>query len=144
MIWFLDGEKLKAQTLVSITKENNEIISFSAKKIMIAVGGEASFPEFEGNQYMINSDKALDLDQLPKSIAVYGSGYIAVEFAGIFNGFGVDTHLIFRADKVLRGFDNDIRDQLMSSMKQKGITIHNEVTISKINKSNDNYNINPF
>ena len=79
---------------------------------------------------------------MPKSIAVYGSGYIAVEFAGIFNGFGVDTHLIFRADKVLRGFDNDIRDQLMSSMKQKGITIHNEVTISKINKNNDNYNIN--
>ena len=91
---------------------------------MIAVGGEASFPEFEGNQYMINSDKALDLNQLPKSIAIYGSGYIAVEFAGIFNGFGVDTHLIFRADKVLRGFDNDIRDQLMSSMKEKGITIH--------------------
>ena len=133
--------KIVGPNLVSINKENNEIISFSAKKIMIAVGGEASFPEFEGNQFMINSDKALDLDQLPKSIAVYGSGYIAVEFAGIFNGFGVDTHLVFRADKVLRGFDNDIRDQLMSSMKQKGINIHNEVTISKIDKSNDNYDI---
>jgi glutathione reductase (NADPH) len=133
--------KIVGPNLVAITKENNKIINFSAKKIMIAVGGEASFPEFEGNQFMINSDKALDLDQLPKSIAVYGSGYIAVEFAGIFNGFGVDTHLIFRADKVLRGFDNDIRDQLMSSMKQKGINIHNEVTISKIDKSNDNYDI---
>ena len=133
--------KIEDPNLVSITKENGKIINFSAKKIMIAVGGEASFPEFEGNQYMINSDKALDLNQLPKSIAIYGSGYIAVEFAGIFNGFGVDTHLIFRADKVLRGFDNDIRDQLMSSMKQKGINIHNEVTISKIDKSNDNYDI---
>ena len=99
---------------------------------MIAVGGETSFPNFDGNNHMINSDNALDLIKLPNSIAIYGSGYIAVEFAGIFNGFGVDTHLIFRADMALRGFDNDIRQHLMTSMKQKGITIHNEVTVSKI------------
>ena len=108
---------------------------------MIAVGGEASFPTFDGNQFMINSDKALDLTELPKSIVIYGSGYIAVEFAGIFNGFGVDTHLVFRADMALRGFDKDIRQFLMTSMKQKGITIHNGVTISKIEKNNKNYNV---
>ena len=108
---------------------------------MIAVGGEASFPNFEGNQHMINSDKALDLSDLPNSIVIYGSGYIAVEFAGIFNGFGVDTHLVFRADKVLRGFDNDIRELLMTSMAQKGITIHKEVTISEIEKVNMNYSV---
>ena len=59
-------------------------------------------------KHMIDSDKALDLKKLPNSIVIYGSGYIAVEFAGIFNGFGVDTHLVFRADKVLRGFDNEM------------------------------------
>jgi glutathione reductase (NADPH) len=79
--------------------------------------------------------------KLPNSIAIYGSGYIAVEFAGIFNGFGVDTHLIFRADMALRGFDNDIRQNLMTSMEQKGITIHNEVTISKISKEGQVNNI---
>ena len=133
--------KVISPNLVSITKENNEVVQISSKKIMIAVGGEASFPNFDGNQYMINSDKALDLKNLPNSIVIYGSGYIAVEFAGIFNGFGVDTHLVFRADKVLRGFDNDVRDHLMTSMSQKGITIHKEVTISEIQQVNLNYNV---
>ena len=133
--------KVIGPNLVSITKEDNKVLQVSSKKIMIAVGGEASFPDFDGNHYMINSDKALDLKELPKSIVIYGSGYIAVEFAGIFNGFGVDTHLVFRADKVLRGFDNDIREHLMTSMRQKGITIHKEVTISGIEKLNLNYNV---
>ena len=133
--------KIIGPNTVSITKSNNEIIEVSSKKIMIAVGGESSFPIFDGNQFMINSDKALDLTTLPKTIVIYGSGYIAVEFAGIFNGFGVDTHLVFRADMALRGFDKDIRQFLMSSMKQKGITIHNEVTISKIEKNNKYYTV---
>jgi len=102
--------KILSPNLISITKDNNEVIEVSSSKIMIAVGGEASFPNFSGNKHMIDSDKALDLKELPNSIVIYGSGYIAVEFAGIFNGFGVDTHLVFRADKVLRGFDNEIRE----------------------------------
>ena len=133
--------KIIGPNTVSIKKNNNEIIEVSSKKIMIAVGGESSFPTFDGNHYMINSDKALDLNTLPETIVIYGSGYIAVEFAGIFNGFGVDTHLVFRADMALRGFDKDIRQFLTSSMKQKGITIHNEVTISKIEKNNKYYTV---
>ena len=86
--------KITGPNTVSITKENNETIQLSSEKIMIAVGGESSFPSFDGNNHMINSDNALDLIKLPNSIAIYGSGYIAVEFAGIFNGFGVDTHQI--------------------------------------------------
>lgn len=126
---------------VSIKKNDGEVLEFSSKKIMIAVGGESSFPSFEGNNFMINSDIALDINKLPNSIAIYGSGYIAVEFAGIFNGFGVDTHLIFRADKVLRGFDEDVRQHLMTSMKEKGISIHNEITISEIERSHESLNV---
>ena len=133
--------KILSPNLISITKDNNEVIEVSSSKIMIAVGGEASFPNFSGNNHMIDSDKALDLKELPNSIVIYGSGYIAVEFAGIFNGFGVDTHLVFRADKVLRGFDNEIREQLMTSMAQKGVTLHKEVTISEIEKVNLNYSV---
>ena len=133
--------KILSPNLISITKDNNEVIEVSSRKIMIAVGGEASFPNFLGNKHMIDSDKALDLKELPNSIVIYGSGYIAVEFAGIFNGFGVDTHLVFRADKVLRGFDNEIREQLMTSMAQKGVTLHKEVTISEIEKVNLNYSV---
>ena len=133
--------KILSPNLISITKDNNEVIEVSSSKIMIAVGGEAYFPNFSGNKHMIDSDKALDLKELPNSIVIYGSGYIAVEFAGIFNGFGVDTHLVFRADKVLRGFDNEIREQLMTSMAQKGVTLHKEVTISEIEKVNLNYSV---
>ena len=133
--------KILSPNLISITKYNNEVIEVSSSKIMIAVGGEASFPNFSGNKHMIDSDKALDLKELPNSIVIYGSGYIAVEFAGIFNGFGVDTHLVFRADKVLRGFDIEIREQLMTSMAQKGVTLHKEVTISEIEKVNLNYSV---
>ena len=133
--------KILSPNLISITKDNNEVIEVSSSKIMIAVGGESSFPNFSGNKHMIDSDKALDLKELPNSIVIYGSGYIAVEFAGIFNGFGVDTHLVFRADKVLRGFDNEIREQLMTSMAQKGVTLHKEVTISEIEKVNLNYSV---
>ena len=133
--------RIVGPNLVSISVEDKETIELSSKKIMVAVGGESSFPNFEGNHYMINSDKALDLIELPKSIAIYGSGYIAVEFAGIFSGFGVDTHLIFRADMALRGFDKDIRQNLMTAMEQKGITIHKEVTISKIEEDNKKHNI---
>ena len=133
--------KILSPNLISITKDNNEVIEVSSSKIMIAVGGEASFPNFSGNNHMIDSDKALDLKKLPNSIVIYGSGYIAVEFAGIFNGFGVDTHLVFRADKVLRGFDNELREHLMTSMAQKGVTLHKEVTISEIEKVNLNYSV---
>ena len=133
--------KIEGPNLISVLNSNNEILKFSTKKIMIAVGGEASFPDFEGNDYMINSDRALDLKELPKSIVIYGSGYIAVEFAGIFNGFGVDTHLVFRSDKVLRGFDEDIRDHLMVAMKDKGITIHNKVTIKNIEKKDNLFDL---
>ena len=133
--------KIVGPNHVSISGKDRETIELSSKKIMVAVGGRSSFPNFEGNHYMINSDKALDLTELPKSIAIYGSGYIAVEFAGIFSGFGVDTHLIFRADMALRGFDKDIRQNLMTAMEQKGITIHKEVTISKIEEDNKKHNI---
>ena len=107
----------------------------SATKIMIAVGGKSSFPEFDGNLNMINSDEALDLKELPKSILIYGSGYIAVEFAGIFNGFGVETNLVFRSDFVLRGFDLDIRKKLTEQIENRGIKVFSKTTIEKIDRS---------
>ena len=64
--------------------------------------------------------RLLDLNELPKSIVIYGSGYIAVEFAGIFSGFGVDTSLVFRSDYVLRGFDIDLRKRLTQQIQDRG------------------------
>ena len=125
------GKLLSAHEILVKNKSSKEH-KISAKKIMIAVGGKSSFPNFDGNLNMINSDEALDLNVLPKSILIYGSGYIAVEFAGIFNGFGVDTNLVFRSDFVLKGFDIDIRKKLTKQMENRGIKVFSEATIEKI------------
>ena len=124
------GKILSAHEVL-VKNESSKELKISAKKIMIAVGGKSSFPEFEGNLNMINSDDALDLNELPKSILIYGSGYIAVEFAGIFNGFGVETNLVFRSDFVLRGFDIDIRKKLTEQIENRGIKVFSRATIEK-------------
>ena len=124
--------KLLSAHEVLVKSESSKENKISAKKIMIAVGGKSNFPDFDGNLNMINSDEALDLSVLPKSILIYGSGYIAVEFAGIFNGFGVETNLVFRSDFVLKGFDIDIRKKLTKQMENRGIKVFSEATIKKI------------
>ena len=91
------GKVLSAHEVL-VKNESSKERKISAKKIMIAVGGKSSFPEFDGNLNMINSDEALDLKELPKSILIYGSGYIAVEFAGIFNGLGSQVTQLYRGD----------------------------------------------
>lgn len=128
------GKILSAHEVLVKNESSKERI-ISAKKIMIAVGGKSSFPKFDGNLNMINSDEALDLKELPKSILIYGSGYIAVEFAGIFNGFGVETNLVFRSDFVLRGFDIDIRKKLTEQIENRGIKVFSRATIKKIEGS---------
>ena len=127
--------KLLSAHEVLVKSESSKEHKISAKKIMIAAGGKSSFPDFDGNFNMINSDDALDLNELPNSILIYGSGYIAVEFAGIFNGFGVETNLVFRSDFVLKGFDIDIRKKLTKQMKNRGINVFSETTIEKIEVS---------
>ena len=132
--------KLISSNEVQISEENKETV-ISSKKIMLAVGGKSFFPNFNGNQFMINSDKALDLVQLPKSIVIYGSGYIAVEFAGIFSGFGVDTSLVFRSDYVLRGFDIDLRKRLTQQIQDRGVRIFPNNLIGNIIKKENKYQV---
>ena len=115
------GKLISKNQVLIISQDEEKIIS--AKKIMIAVDGKSKFPIFKGNEFMINSDKALALKKLPKSIILYGSGYIAVEFAGIFSGFGVDTSLVFRSDYLLRGFDIDLRKKLTEQIENSGVRI---------------------
>ncbi|MDC3091777.1 glutathione-disulfide reductase [Rickettsiales bacterium] len=92
-----------------------------SKKFLIAVGGEPLIPKIKGYNYIITSDEAFDLECLPNSILIMGGGYIAVEFASIFNGLGVDTTICVRGDRVLRGFDQECVDFLVNEMKKKGV-----------------------
>ncbi|MEL6744656.1 MAG: FAD-dependent oxidoreductase, partial [Pseudomonadota bacterium] len=82
----------------------------TAEKIIIAVGGTPNpHADLPGHELAITSDAAFDLEALPKSIVIAGAGYIAIEFAGIFNGLGVDTTILYRGPEILSGFDNDMR-----------------------------------
>ncbi|MCG8624974.1 MAG: glutathione-disulfide reductase, partial [Proteobacteria bacterium] len=106
---------------------------YKAKRILIATGSTPSIPDIPGlKRLAITSREALDLPARPNRIVVFGSGYIAVEFAGIFAGFGCETHLVFRADLPLRGFDKDMREGLMTAMAGRGVVIHNNTTISEV------------
>jgi glutathione reductase (NADPH) len=97
--------------------------TFSAEKVLVATGGRPTVPDFPGVEHVIVSDDAFHLPELPKRILMVGGGYISVEFAGIFNGLGVETTLIYRGANILRGFDNDVRAHLAMEMERRGIAI---------------------
>lgn len=110
--------------------------TFTAAKILIATGGRPWMPEdLPGIEHAITSNEAFHLEQLPKSIVVVGGGYIALEFACIFNGLGVETTVIHRGPNVLRGFDDDIRSHVAEEMEARGITVRLGAQISSIEKT---------
>jgi glutathione reductase (NADPH) len=107
----------------------------TAANILVATGARPTMPRIPGVEHVISSNEALDLPHLPKSIIIVGGAYIACEFAGIFNGLGTKVTLVIRGDKILRGFDEDIRDSLTEAMSGRGIAIHNHTEIAEIDKT---------
>ncbi len=97
--------------------------TISAGKILIAVGGRPWVPDIPGHELAITSDEAFDLPELPERILIVGAGYIAVEFAGIFNGLGSDVTVAYRREQILRGFDADVRRMVETGMRGRGIDI---------------------
>ena len=96
----------------------------TAERILIATGGSANpHAALPGHELCITSNEAFDLPELPRSILIAGGGYIAVEFANIFHGLGVDTTLIYRGKEILSRFDQDMRRGLHKAMEEKGIRI---------------------
>ncbi len=107
---------------------------YTAANILVATGAWPSLPQIPGIEHAITSNEALELPALPKRIVIVGGAYIACEFAGIFNGVGADVTLVIRGDKILRGFDQDIRASLSDEMTARGIAIRNHQHIVKIEK----------
>ena len=97
--------------------------SYTAERILIAAGGEPFIPDVEGREHAIDSNAAFYLDELPETICIVGGGYIACEFACIFNGMGSEINLIYRGDEILRGFENDLRKLVREEMAKQGINI---------------------
>ncbi len=130
-----DRAIIKDQHTVYLVDQNRDV---TAKHILIAVGAWPYVdPAMPGAEHVISSNEAFHLGKLPKSIVINGGGYIAVEFAGIFNGLGVETTLVYRRDEILRGFDDDIRAMLHEAMEDRGIKIITNSTFEKIEKQGD-------
>jgi len=108
--------------------------SITAEKILVAVGGWPWVPEFPGHELTVTSNEVFDLEQFPQRFLVLGGGYIAVEFASIFNGLGSETHLVYRGDLVLRGFDREVREFTRQQMADKGVCFHFAANIEQIRK----------
>ncbi|MFZ5789845.1 MAG: glutathione-disulfide reductase [Pseudomonadota bacterium] len=104
----------------------------TAGTILIATGGRPQRPDDPGAELAITSNEAFHLDRLPGRVLVAGGGYIAVEFAGIFNGLGARTVLAYRGEQILRGFDDDVRHFLAGELGKKGIDIRLRTTIRRL------------
>jgi glutathione reductase (NADPH) len=110
----------------------------TARHILIATGGRPSpHPALPGVEHTITSDQAFHLDTLPRAIAIAGGGYIAVEFANIFHGLGVETTLVYRGKEILGRFDMDMRRGLHAAMEAKGIRIITQTIAHRVDRHAD-------
>ncbi|AIO34609.1 glutathione-disulfide reductase [Burkholderia cenocepacia] len=109
----------------------------SAQHIVVATGSRPVMPDIPGIEHAISSNEALELPKFPERIAIVGGGYIALELAGIFNGLGAHVDVLYRGDRILRGFDDDVRDTLAVEMKKKGVVIRTRTDVSALEKRSE-------
>ena len=109
----------------------------TAKNILLATGGKPSIPEFPGSEHVISSNEMFDLSPFPKRLLVVGGGYIACEFASIFNGLGAEVTQLYRGHQVLRGFDEEVRTFIAGEMAKTGVTLQLNADVSSIERTED-------
>lgn len=108
---------------------------YSAEHILIATGGQPILPDnIPGYEYGTDSDGFFKLEKQPKKVVVVGAGYIGIEFAGVFNGLGSDTHLVIRGETVLRKFDQSIQETITNHYVNEGINVHKKSQVKKVEK----------
>ena len=107
----------------------------TAERILIATGGWPNVPEIPGRELAITSNEAFHLPELPRRVPVVGGGYIAVEFAGIFNGLGAEVTLLHRGMGILTAFDHELGVGLLHEMGKQGITTHLHSVVTRLEKT---------
>ena len=126
---------LTGKNEAEVVLDDGSKTTIRAKKILLAVGGHPTVPQnIPGSEYGINSDGFFEIEKQPKKVALVGAGYIAVEFAGMFNALGTETHLFIRHDKFLRSFDPMVQEAIVNEYERLGIHIHKNSSQSKIEK----------
>ncbi|MEO6012778.1 MAG: glutathione-disulfide reductase [Devosia sp.] len=128
---FRDRAVLTSANGLRLVKDGREL---TAKTILVATGGHPHVPDIPGKELGITSNEAFHLPSLPHSILIDGGGYIAVEFATVFAGLGVPTTIIYRGEKILRGFDEDLRTGLEAGLEERGIKFIYQTTIASLEK----------
>ncbi|KAK1251150.1 hypothetical protein MKX07_005705 [Trichoderma sp. CBMAI-0711] len=127
--------RLLSRNQAEVTLDDGSKVVVNAKKILIAVGGKPTPPpEIPGAEYGINSDGFFDIAKQPKKVAIVGAGYIAVEFAGMFNALGTETHLFIRYNTFLRHFDPMIQETVTKEYERLGVHLHKQSQATKIEK----------
>jgi glutathione reductase (NADPH) len=131
-------------TRATIADPNTVVLSgdgreLRARYILVATGGRPVKLDIPGAEFAITSNEAFHLKELPHTILIVGGGYIAVEFAGIFSGLGARTTLLYRGEKLLRGFDDDMRVGLMEEMRKRGIDVRVKADVAAIEKARHGY-----
>ncbi len=109
--------------------------SVTASKLLIATGGTPSVPDFPGCELVVTSDSMFDLDPFPRRLLVVGGGYIACEFASIFNGLGAQVTQLYRGEQVLRGFDHDVRAFISQEMRKHGVDLRTGADVRAIRRT---------
>jgi glutathione reductase (NADPH) len=109
----------------------------TARYLLVATGAHPHLPDIPGAEFGITSNEAFDLPTLPRTILIEGGGYIAVEFATIFAGLGVDTTVVYRGDCLLRGFDDDMRRGLEAGLTSRGVRLIYQTTVASLAKAGD-------
>jgi glutathione reductase (NADPH) len=118
---FADRAVLRDPHTIHLLKSNKTI---TAETVLLATGGRPWIPDsVEGGELAITSNEAFHLPRLPRTVMVVGGGYIAVEFAGIFNGLGAKTILLHHGEEILRGFDREVRAQMHHELQKRGIDV---------------------
>ncbi|AFZ04108.1 glutathione-disulfide reductase [Calothrix sp. PCC 6303] len=110
---------------------------YTADKILIAVGGRPVKPDIPGFEYGITSNEIFHLQEKPKHIAIIGAGYIGIEFACIMRGLGCEVTHINRGEKILKGFDDDVRNEIQEGMQNHGIKMISNTTVTNVEKMDD-------
>ncbi len=113
----------------------------TSEHITVATGSWPVIPDIPGRECILSSNEMFYLPQLPRQAVIWGGGYIAVEFAGILAGLGVETTLLYRGDLFLRGFDDDIRTFTAQEMRKKGIDVRFGVTIEAVQATDAHYEV---
>ncbi len=124
----VDGHTVQVQTATGRQR-------FSSKHILVATGGRPSVPTFPGCEHVLTSDGMFDLAPFPKRLLVVGGGYIACEFASIFNGLGARVTQLYRGEQVLRGFDGDVRAFIAQEMRRHGVDLRTHTDVTAIEKT---------